>query len=541
MPADTTARRRRHAEGRGLFPDLRLSPSGTWVLATGVALLAAGAMAASWTLALLGQVTLAFLVAGRLWADDAYQALRLGTVRATVAPVIERRRAAARAGRPLALQAEVTGEPALRSGALVEVLASADLGLPSSAGGAAPDRGGGLRLVAHPVRAGHWFLRGARLTLQPWPGLFRAEAWFPAEVEVPVLPGAPFVGKGLANVARRQEDQVGARRLRRAGIGSELREIRDHRPGDPFRMIAWKASARRGRLLVRELEREVSMTVVVALDISPSMRTGVPGATPLDHGVALAAGLVEAVCAGGDRAGLVTFDHRTVHEVRPGRGRAHVARVVRELLEVHSVVDGDLIAPRRDDVENLAADHIRYQDGLDVREVRGRGVDPALLAVCMRAELEATKAAPGADLLAAFCRARGIELPYRHREAPHDLERGLVAALESAVAGTRGPVSLIVLSDLQGAAGERLVRAVRAVRRARQDLVALVPEPGLLALGSDHPDAALVHRLLLSDEAADQRPAARLLRRLGVPVAAVGTGSPIRALLARLGRMRAAA
>ena len=53
-----------------------------------------------------------------------------------------------------------------------------------------------------------------------------------------------------------------------SGDGYELRELRDHQPGDPFKRIAWKASARHGTLLVRDHEREERDVVWLLLDAS---------------------------------------------------------------------------------------------------------------------------------------------------------------------------------------------------------------------------------------------------------------------------------
>src|SRR5207244_6713518 len=69
---------------------------------------------------------------------------------------------------------------------------------------------------------------------------------------------------------------------RQRGEGSDLRELREHQPGDPFRRIAWKASARRGQLLVRDFEREERDVVWVVLDGGPDLWAGPLGRAPLD-------------------------------------------------------------------------------------------------------------------------------------------------------------------------------------------------------------------------------------------------------------------
>ncbi len=65
------------------------------------------------------------------------------------------------------------------------------------------------------------------------------------------------------------------------GDGTEIREIRDIAPGDSFRKIAWKASARRGRLMVREMEVDERDVIWVVVDVAAEGWSGPIGDAPL--------------------------------------------------------------------------------------------------------------------------------------------------------------------------------------------------------------------------------------------------------------------
>ena len=67
---------------------------------------------------------------------------------------------------------------------------------------------------------------------------------FPLVVEVQPRGGGSAV---VRTGARPSATARTGRATRRMGEGPEVRELRDHQPGDPFRRIAWKASAHRGR------------------------------------------------------------------------------------------------------------------------------------------------------------------------------------------------------------------------------------------------------------------------------------------------------
>ena len=68
----------------------------------------------------------------------------------------------------------------------------------------------------------------------------------------------------------------GIHRLRRPGTGSELLDLRDYRPGDPPKTIAWKVTARRGRLITKEFESEVPVRCTLFVDASNSVRLAAP-------------------------------------------------------------------------------------------------------------------------------------------------------------------------------------------------------------------------------------------------------------------------
>src|SRR5437868_690293 len=86
----------------------------------------------------------------------------------------------------------------------------------------------------------------------------------------------------------------GIHRFRRPGTGSELLDLRDYRPGDPPKMIAWKPSARRDRLITKEYESDVPVRCVLFLDTSESMRLGPPGNTGLTRMASVASAVAQA-------------------------------------------------------------------------------------------------------------------------------------------------------------------------------------------------------------------------------------------------------
>ena len=129
----------------------------------------------------------------------------------------------------------------------------------------------------------------------------------------------------------------GIHRFRRPGSGSELLDLRDYRPGDPPKMIAWKASARRDRLITKEYESDVPVRCVLFLDTSEAVRLGPPGFTPVARMAGIASSVSQASAANRDIVGLTTFDEHDSKTITPARTKLHMINVMRRLAEVASL------------------------------------------------------------------------------------------------------------------------------------------------------------------------------------------------------------
>jgi len=132
---------------------------------------------------------------------------------------------------------------------------------------------------------------------------------------------------------------LGTHRHARPGGSSELLDLRDYLPGDPPRMIAWKVTARRDRLITKEFESEVPIRCTLFLDTSSSVRVGPVGETALCRLVEITAGVLQRNASERDLTGLCLFDENSVFRViKPGRGPRHMMRVLGVLTDVAGLV-----------------------------------------------------------------------------------------------------------------------------------------------------------------------------------------------------------
>lgn len=93
------------------------------------------------------------------------------------------------------------------------------------------------------------------------------------------------------------------RRLR--GEGEDFYGVRDYVPGDDPRRINWRATARRGRLIVAESEYTESLHGLIILDLYHHYHTGLGNQHTLEHAVILAATLAAQALERGSAVGLI--------------------------------------------------------------------------------------------------------------------------------------------------------------------------------------------------------------------------------------------
>ncbi len=142
----------------------------------------------------------------------------------------------------------------------------------------------------------------------------------------------------------------GVHRLRRPGSGDELLDLREYRPGDPPKMIAWKPSARRDKIIVKEIESDVPVRCVLFLDASNGARVGMPGQTPVIRHVEIGAAIAQAATANRDLVGLTIFDEQTADVLKPARTKLHIIQMLRKFTHAAAELpdplqtDADLLA-----------------------------------------------------------------------------------------------------------------------------------------------------------------------------------------------------
>lgn len=129
---------------------------------------------------------------------------------------------------------------------------------------------------------------------------------------------------------------------KKRGEGHEFENLRPYVTGDDTRHVDWKASARRQKLIVRQLQVERGQQIAIMLDCGRLMSESISGSTRLDHSMNAALMLGQVASKRGDNMSLVCFSNQ-IHAYMPSsKGRGVLHRMMETLYHVEaSPVESD--------------------------------------------------------------------------------------------------------------------------------------------------------------------------------------------------------
>lgn len=178
-----------------------------------------------------------------------------------------------------------------------------------------------------PKSRGAWEFQGTYVRYPAPLGLAICQVKLPTDGPVRVYPNIHAVKEFDLLKQKGHLSLMGMRRSRVRGLGQEFESLRDYNDDD-FRLIDWKASARRGKLVVKNFEQETNQGVVVCVDLGRHMLGEVAGVRKLEYCLDAALLLMHAASQAGDQVGLLLFNDVVQRYVRPNKGRAHIATLL---------------------------------------------------------------------------------------------------------------------------------------------------------------------------------------------------------------------
>lgn len=117
------------------------------------------------------------------------------------------------------------------------------------------------------------------------------------------------------------------------GRGMTFSEVRQYQFGDDVRNIDWNVTARYNEPYVKVFEEERELTMMLMVDISGSKLFGTVDQFKNEIATEIAATLAFSATQNNDKIGLILFSDEIELYIPPKKGRSHVLRIIRELIE----------------------------------------------------------------------------------------------------------------------------------------------------------------------------------------------------------------
>ncbi|MCX6153174.1 MAG: DUF58 domain-containing protein [Candidatus Kapabacteria bacterium] len=117
------------------------------------------------------------------------------------------------------------------------------------------------------------------------------------------------------------------------GKGMAFAEVREYIPGDEIRAIDWNVTARFNHPYIKVFQEERELTVMLLVDMSASGSFGTKTQFKRDLITELCAVMSFSAMQNNDKIGAIFFTNKIEKFIPPKKGKSHVLRIIRELLE----------------------------------------------------------------------------------------------------------------------------------------------------------------------------------------------------------------
>jgi len=152
---------------------------------------------------------------------------------------------------------------------------------------------------------------------------------FSADKTVPTYPSYIQMRKFELIAFSNQKLDYGIKKMRRIGHSMEFEQIKDYVVGDDYRIVNWKATARRNQLMVNQFQDEKSQQIFSVIDSGRVMKMPFEGMSLLDYAINASLVISNIAIKKGDKAGLVTFAEK-MGIVLPAKNQVRQMRTIQE-------------------------------------------------------------------------------------------------------------------------------------------------------------------------------------------------------------------
>ena len=182
-----------------------------------------------------------------------------------------------------------------------------------------------------PKERGEYTYGALNVYVKSFIGLISRRFRFNKDQMVPSYPSFIHLPKYELMAMQNEFMLGGIKKIRKIGHTMEFEQIKDYVQGDDIRSINWKATGKRGQLMVNQYQEEKAQRIYMLIDKGRTMKMPFNGLTLLDYSINASMALSHIVLKKKDNAGIMTFS-RKIENVVPAESRPGQLRKIAESL-----------------------------------------------------------------------------------------------------------------------------------------------------------------------------------------------------------------
>lgn len=188
-----------------------------------------------------------------------------------------------------------------------------------------------ITYTLRPLKRGEYLFGRTRLYVSSPLKLITRRFNFGEETMVPVYPSFLQLRQYELMAVSNRLSEIGVKKIRRVGHSMEFDQVKTYVQGDDYRTVNWKATARKGELMVNSYTDEKAQHVYCIIDKSRTMRMPFEGLTLLDYAINASLILSSVVLVKEDKAGLITIAEKTGSIVPSDRRPGQLGKIMEVL------------------------------------------------------------------------------------------------------------------------------------------------------------------------------------------------------------------
>jgi uncharacterized protein (DUF58 family) len=185
-----------------------------------------------------------------------------------------------------------------------------------------------IHYTLRPVKRGAYHFGTVNVFVSTSMGLISRRYKFEQPADVPVYPSYIQMRKYQLMAISNRLTEAGVKKVRKLGHSMEFEQVKEYVSGDDYRTLNWKATARKGQLMVNNFTDEKSQQVYCIIDKGRVMKMPFEGMSLLDYAINASLVLSNVALLKQDKAGLITFSEQAGAFLAAGRSATQMQTIL---------------------------------------------------------------------------------------------------------------------------------------------------------------------------------------------------------------------